>query len=166
MAGQSARRPASGELRRAIERAEAALALVTTDVEATTAIREPGKILRYGDWILEGARDPRSWLLDNGDPEGNDELLADDDDELACQFGGYTFLLHGDQSTAEMAVDIAYQVQDDVTHEVWAAWPRCPGHPHPMSPAIAGGTAVWTCPSDSDVTRPIGQLPARPTGSP
>ena len=111
-------------------------------------------------------RDPHSWLLHDGDPEAGQEGLDDDDDDelaLACRFGGHTFALDGDQSIGELASDIAFQVQDDVTDEIWAAWPECPGHAHPMSPAVAGEAAVWTCPIDTDVTLAIGQLGAGST---
>ena len=81
------------------------------------------------------------------------------------RFGGHTFALDGDQSIAEIGVDIAFYVQDDLTYEVWAAWPQCPGHPHPMSPAIVGEAAVWECPSGADVAMPIGQLGAGPLAS-
>jgi len=137
---------------------------VVSDVESTTSVRERGDILRYDEWEAESAQDPRSWVL-HGDDDEEDVDLADDDDELAlaCQFGGLTFYVDGDQSTSEIAADIASQVQDEVTEEVWAAWPECPGHQHPMSLAVVAGVAVWRCPVDVDVTVPIGQLSASPS---
>lgn len=159
-AAQEPRPPASPLLQQAIERARVALALVISDVESTTAVREHAEILRYDDWDAEMAQDPRSWLLHGDEDEDEGEAVTDDDDELAlaCRFGGHTFALDGDQSTAEIAADIAFQIQDDVTDEIWAAWPECPRHGHPMSPAGDAATAVWRCPSDVDVSVPIGQM--------
>ena len=165
IAAQTSRPPASLQLQRAIERGEAALALVVGDVQATTVVRERGDIIRYDDWVLDRTTDSLSWVLDGGEPEDEGGGLADDDEEelgLACRFGGHTFALNGGLSIAELAVDIADQVQDDVTDEVWAAWPQCPGHPHPMSPAMVGEAAVWECPSGAGVAIPIGQLGAGP----
>lgn len=164
MAQARERKPTSPELQQAIDRAEAALHMVISDVESTTPLRERSAILRYDDWIFEDAQDPGSWLFDGGDAEsvGDD----DDDDEfgLACRFAGHTFALDGDQTIADIATDIANQVQDDVTDEIWGAWPVCPLHQHPMVPRIVGDTAMWTCPADADadVAVPIGRLGDRP----
>jgi hypothetical protein len=168
IASQTSRPPATLQLQKAIERAEAALALVVRDIETTTVIRERGDILRYDDWVLDRTSDSLSWVFDGDEPEDEGGGLADDDDDevgLACRFGGHTFALDGDQSIADIAVDIAFYLQDDVTDEVWAAWPQCPGHPHPMSPAIVGEAAVWECPSGAGVAIPIGQLEAGPRAS-
>ncbi len=146
---------ASPQLEEAIERAAAALRLVISDVESTTDVREDSLILRYDDWIFESTQDPSSWLL-----SGGDDVEPEDELSLACRFGGHTFALDGDQSMAELADDIANYVQDDVTDEIWAAWPRCPGHEHPMSPTVAAKTAVWTCPADERIVVPIGELGA------
>lgn len=153
------RKPTRPELQQALDRAEAALALVISDVESTTAVREPGAILRYDDWIFEDAQNPESWLFGGGDDESADDVCEEDDElALACRFGGHTFALDGAQSVAHIAFDIAFQVQDDVTDEIWGAWPVCPAHPHPMSPTVVEDTAVWTCPVEADITVPIGRL--------
>jgi len=162
MAHTRERKPTSPELQQAVDRAEAALNLVISDVESTTPVRENSAILRYDDWIFEDAQDPGSWLFDGGHAEGDE---ADDDDDelaLACRFAGHTFALDGDQSIADIATDIAYQVQDDVTDEIWGAWPVCPVHQHPMSPGAVEETAMWTCPADADIAAPIGRLAAGP----
>jgi len=132
---------------------------VISDVESTTGVREDSRILRYDDWTFESTQDPSSWLLSGGDENG-DDLEPEDELALACRFGGHTFALDGHQSIAELAADIADYVQDDVTDEVWAAWPRCPSHEHPMSPTVAATTAVWTCPADEQIAVPIGELGA------
>jgi hypothetical protein len=137
MARARERKATSAELHQAIDRAEAALALVIRDVESTTAVRERSAILRYDDWIVEDAQNLDSWLLGGGE----DESAEDDGDEddrlaLACRFGGHTFALEGAQSIADIALDIAFQVQDDVTDEIWGAWPVCPAHQHPMSSCV------------------------------
>lgn len=148
------------DLEGAIERAEAALLLVVDDIEATTAIREEGRILRYGDW-LRVIGEIRPWPIvaeeEPGDVGGSrdEEALL-----LACEFLGHSFCLGGDQATAEIAAHIAFQLQDDVMDEVWGAWPVCPAHEHPMSPEVVAGVAVWRCPIDPRVTVPVGQLGA------
>jgi hypothetical protein len=163
------RKPTGPELQQAIDRAEAALNLVISDIESTTPVRERSAILRYDDWIFEDAQDPGSWLFDGADGE------RDEDDELAlaCRFAGHTFALDGDQSIADIATDIACQLQDDVTDEIWGAWPVCPVHQHPMSPGVVEETAIWTCPADANITIPIGRLgdgpfspPSSPSSSP
>ncbi len=160
------RKPTSPELQQAIDRAGAALSLVIRDVQSTTPVREHSAILRYDDWISEDAQDPGSWLLGGGDVESDDG--DDDGDELAlaCRFAGHTFALDGDQSIADIATDIAFQVQDDVTDEIWGAWPVCPVHQHPMSPDVVEETAMWTCPAEADVAVPIGRLGDSPVGPP
>jgi hypothetical protein len=164
MAEAREREPTSPQLQQAIDRAEAALNLVTSDVESTTPVRERSAILRYDDWIFEDAQDPGSWLFDGGDAESDEDDDEDDELGLACRFAGHTFALDGDQSIADIATDIAYQVQDDVTGEIWGAWPVCPVHQHPMSPAIVEETAMWTCPADADIAVAIGRLGDRPIG--
>jgi hypothetical protein len=166
---QRSERTTSPELEHAMERARAALLLVLHDVEATTNLREASRIVRYDDWVLERALDPSSWVFEGME----DDDFGPEDLALACQFGGHTFLVDGGQNVADIAVDIAFQVQDDVTEEVWGAWPPCRGHLHPMSPRMAGSTAVWVCPDDSDVSVPIGALgggevspPSEPSSSP
>ena len=162
MAQTRERKPTSPELQQAIERAKAALSLVIRDVESTTPVRERSAILRYDDWIFEDAQDPGSWLFGGGDVE------SDEGDEmaLACRFAAHTFALDGDQSIADIATDIAFQVQDDVTDEIWGAWPVCPVHQHPMSPRIVEETAMWACPAEADVAVPIGRLGDSPVGPP
>lgn len=166
IAAHTSRPPANSQLQNAIARAETALGWVLRDVQATTVVRERGDILRYDDWVLDSAHVSLSASLDGGEPEADGGALAEDEEPaLACRFGGHTFAVHSDRSTAEIAVDIADQVQDDVIDDVGAAWPQCPGHPHPMSPAIVGEVAVWECPSGAGVAIPIGQLAAGPLAS-
>lgn len=167
------RKPTSPELQQAIDRAEAALKLVISDVESTTSVRERSTILRYDDWIFEDAQNPDSWLFGEGGAETDEDDDEDDELALACRFGGHTFALHGAQSIAEIAVDILDQVQDDVIDELWGAWPVCPGHQHPMSPTVVEDMAMWTCPAETDIAVPIGHLgdgalspPSSPSSSP
>jgi hypothetical protein len=173
MAQARKRKPSSPELQQAIERAEAALLLVISDVESTTPVRERSRVLRYDDWIYEDAQDPGSWLLDGGGAEGDEDYDEDDELAVACRFGGLTFALDGAQSIADIAADIAFQVQDDVTDEIWGAWPVCLIHQHPMSPTVAEETAIWRCPAEAEIAVPIGQLgggavsqPSSPSSSP
>src|SRR4051812_19200315 len=112
MAQARERKPTSPELQQAIDRAEAALDLVINDVESTTPIRERGTILRYDDWIFEDAQNPDSWLFGEGDADSDEDADEDEELALACRFGGHTFALDGAQSLADVAFDIAHQVQD------------------------------------------------------
>ena len=54
--------------------------------------------------------------------------------------------------------DLAAMVQDDVIEEVHGAWPRCPGHHHPMALGMSAGTGIWRCPIDAGVVVRIGSL--------
>ncbi|MEO5680809.1 MAG: hypothetical protein ABIS47_14205 [Acidimicrobiales bacterium] len=162
----------------AIRRAEAALALVVSDVVATTSVREVAGVERYvsrevsprlrrllGEEVARGRRwpeAPEAWRVPGGVDDGpvDDGPVDEDEVLLTCRFGGHWFLLHGDRSRAEMAVDIAFQVQDDVTMEVWGAWPPCPSHSHPMVAEAVSGEAVWRCPADGGLAVPIGRMGA------
>ncbi len=173
MAQARERKPTSPQLQQAIDRAEAALDLVISDVKSTTPVRERSKILRYDDWIFEDAQNPDSWLFGEGGAESDEDADEDDELALACRFGGHTFALDGALSIADMAEHIASYVQDDVTDEIWGAWPVCPGHQHPMTPTVERETAMWTCPAEADIAMPIGQLgggavsqPSSPSSSP
>jgi hypothetical protein len=77
---------------------------------------------------------------------------------VACHWGGHAFAVNGEQSAGELVLDIAGQLQDDVIDEIWAAWPQCPGHEHPMSLGLQDGVPVWQCSGEGDFTVPIGRL--------
>ncbi len=166
MALERERTPTSSELQRAIDRAESALRLVIRDVVSTTPVRERSAVLRYDDWIFDDAQDPASWLLADDAAESDENDDEGDELSLACRFGGHTFALDGAQSIADLAVDILYQVQDDVIDEIWGAWPVCPGHQHPMSTTVVEETAMWTCPAEADIAVPIGRLGDSPVSKP
>lgn len=52
-----------------------------------------------------------------------------------------------DHKQAEIAT--AGQLQDHAIELLGgAAVPPCPGHPHPLEPAVVDGEPVWTCPHD------------------
>lgn len=69
---------------------------------------------------------------------------------------------------AEPQVDrvarVADQVQEWVIEERWGNaatnWPPCPRHPqtHPLTAAVVGDVATWTCPADGMPISPVGQL--------
>lgn len=167
------RKPTSPELQQAIDRAEAALDLVIRDVESTTPVHERSIILRYDDWIFEDAQNPDSWLFGEVGAESDEDDDEDDGLALACRFGGHAFALDGAQPIADIACDIAFQLQDDIRDEIWGAWPVCPVHHHPMSPTVEEETAMWTCPAGAEIALPIGQLgggavsqPSLPSSSP
>ncbi|MCG5213640.1 hypothetical protein [Streptosporangium sp. KLBMP 9127] len=77
---------------------------------------------------------------------------------------------------AEQIAGLADQVQEWAVEALWseglsAVWPQCPAHPdsHPLSAAVEGGTAVWSCPRTRSVVAPIGRLagpPEDPGGRP
>lgn len=49
----------------------------------------------------------------------------------------------------EAVVATASQIQDCAIEAMCgAALPRCPGHQHPLHPAVRDGVAQWTCPKD------------------
>lgn len=65
--------------------------------------------------------------------------------------------------TAErQLVTLAGQIQDIVVEHngflgLDTAIPPCPSHPgtHPLAPAVNGAHAVWMCPADKSISRPI-----------
>lgn len=56
-------------------------------------------------------------------------------------------------------VALAAHLQDHASESsssFGAALPPCPGHPHPLSPEVADGVAVWVCPRSAEhYRRPI-----------
>lgn len=70
-------------------------------------------------------------------------------------------------SPAERVASVADQVQEWVLEDLWsigrpATWPECPQHPgsHPLSAAVRGSRATWTCPRTGRIVTEIGQLSA------
>jgi hypothetical protein len=64
-------------------------------------------------------------------------------------------LNHDVESCLEILAD---QIQDLAIEEGKHAWPVCPGHQHPMRPAVTDvpRRAIWRCPDDSRIQREIG----------
>lgn len=171
---QAARLPAESEggqplpeLEQAIRRAESAVNLVLQDVESTTSIRLSSGILPYAEWIDGSSGNPETWVSSRYRPEeghsAEDDGREEEEEEegdllLACYFNGTSFSFLGNQPAAEIVADIAFRLQDLVQREVGGAWPVCPQHEHPMSPHVVDAVAVWQCPRDPAISRPVGQL--------
>jgi hypothetical protein len=159
---RAASAPTEEELE-AIAQAEAALHLVVRDIEATTSIRRPSRIQRYVEWMAETPPDRLSESIAGG---RHDDVDTDGEEKgivLACHWGGHSFALSGDHPPADLVLDIAGQLQDDVIHDVWGAWPPCPRHEHPMALDVVDGVTVWACPRDDDLVVPVGQLQSTPS---
>ncbi|MEV4490186.1 hypothetical protein AB0K04_08740 [Micromonospora coxensis] len=57
----------------------------------------------------------------------------------------------------EAVVALADILQEKALEEGDTAWPGCrPGHPHPPTPRLSAGTAVWSCPRDTTTLSGIG----------
>ncbi|SCG55333.1 hypothetical protein [Micromonospora halophytica] len=57
----------------------------------------------------------------------------------------------------EAVVALADLLQEEALECGDTAWPGCrPGHPHPPTPCLSGGTAVWSCPRDATALAGIG----------
>lgn len=75
---------------------------------------------------------------------------------------GFGVPTHGTE--ADLRIAIAEGIQEHLPElpQAWAqARPRCPGHPHPATPAEVDGEAWWTCPRDSRAIARIGSYPTR-----
>ncbi|SCG34269.1 hypothetical protein [Micromonospora coxensis] len=61
------------------------------------------------------------------------------------------------RTVEEAVVALADILQEKALEEGDTAWPGCrPGHPHPPTPRLSGGTAVWSCPRDAGTLSGIG----------
>ena len=61
---------------------------------------------------------------------------------------------------ALLTVRVAEIVQDHLTGHEAIQWPGCPGHRHPLEPAVDAGEAWWRCRSTRRPVARIGELPA------
>jgi hypothetical protein len=59
---------------------------------------------------------------------------------------------------AEIFADLAERVQEAVIDQVWAAWPACLEHGHPLEVATADGRVRWACPDESVDPIEVGSL--------
>jgi hypothetical protein len=63
--------------------------------------------------------------------------------------GGGRFVRRSVESTAELLVEVAEILQDELS-ETAGGWgqsrPRCPYHPHPARPRLYAAEAWWGCP--------------------
>jgi hypothetical protein len=58
---------------------------------------------------------------------------------------------------------LADLVQDYVIDELYAAWPQCPRHPHPLEVGYTElGRPIWRCPKDSSPHAEVGMLGGGP----
>ncbi len=64
-------------------------------------------------------------------------------------------------SEADRIVDLAWILQDFIVEYDWVhyepIWPACVKHPHthPLTACVVDGLAVWICPRNKSVIRPI-----------
>jgi len=76
--------------------------------------------------------------------------------------GGIHSTLLEPGSEAQLLVDVADLVQNDVNFWLTGAWgealPRCPGHPHPMAARVLDEAAWWVCPATGDSVARVGEL--------
>ncbi|MGB2571266.1 hypothetical protein ACPFP2_22865 [Micromonospora citrea] len=57
----------------------------------------------------------------------------------------------------EAVVALADLLQEEALELGDTVWPGCrPGHTHPPTPRLSGGTAVWSCPADATALADIG----------
>lgn len=117
-----------------------AVEVVLGDVRRTTSL-EP--IIQEEDWVQE--------------PGTASALLG-----FAGDAGRRGVYVQIGSPLAERVVHIADIVQDEVTDELWGAWPLCPLHGnHPLAPRELSGDASWVCPKTDQPISQIGQLEAR-----
>ncbi|AHH94279.1 hypothetical protein [Kutzneria albida] len=84
---------------------------------------------------------------------------------LTASFEGGMTIGHAVLATEDaedVCVAVADQLQDMAIENRFGAWPRCPGHTHPLWPSRTGDVASWVCPTEpAHCTRPIGRLLTR-----
>ncbi|RYB90951.1 hypothetical protein EUA93_18610 [Nocardioides oleivorans] len=102
-------------------------------------------------------------------PRFADDDWAGADDRASCMMwgadgSGSGLAVARGAALAERVADAADQVQEWVIEDqLWGSgrtnWPPCPSHPdnHPLQAAVVGAGAVWTCPADRSVVRPVGE---------
>lgn len=95
--------------------------------------------------VVESGFGPLVWFQERGVVGGTGQQIPD-----------------GGRRTAELLVEWADWLQDQVFPETAGAWgqarPVCAGHPHPATPVELDGEAWWVCPTDGRRVGRIGQL--------
>ncbi len=141
MRGEAARTPegAEHEVERAVllgeEKVRSALALVMSDIERSAGLAREVHVIAP---TSRESAEPRA---------------------VEVNYGGHAFPLDTDMTVGEMAVLIAYFVQDDVIRDLGHGWPMSPDGRRLLLPQTGdGGAAVWF---DGEVpVASVGDLPA------
>lgn len=116
-----------------------AVEVVLGDVRRTTSL-EP--VIGEEDWVQE--------------PGTASAMLG-----FVGGYGQRGVYVQSDSPLPERLVHIAGIVQDEVTDQLWEAWPRCPLHrSHPLSPKELDGAAWWVCPTAEQPICQVGHLEA------
>lgn len=144
---------------------ERALARVVTDVRATTPLALSWRIGVCDDAIGSDAADgphaDGAWLTASGDGDAVTlprRLLAFGVLQLELGTGTVLGLPDVPDDPEEAVRDIAERVQDEVVMELFAAWPPCPDHAHPLEPVRLAGRASWACLATGRSVAPVGEL--------
>lgn len=102
-------------------------------------------------------------------PRFDDDDWVGDRDYVSCMMwsadgSGSGLSVRRAATSAERVADAADQVQEWVIEDqLWESghtnWPPCPSHPasHPLQATVVELRAVWTCPADHSVVRPVGR---------
>lgn len=114
-----------------------AVEIISADIRRTTAL-EP--VINDEDWVQE--------------PGVASAMFG-----FSGAFGERGVYVQTNAALTARLVQIADIVQDEVTDELWGAWPECPLHrTHPLAPRELSGEAVWVCPTTDQPISQIGQL--------
>ncbi len=101
-------------------------------------------------------------------PRFDDDDWVGDRDYVSCMMwsadgSGSGLSVRRAVEPAERVANAADQVQEWVIEDqLWNSgrtnWPPCPNHPdnHPLQATVVESHAMWTCPTDRSVARPIG----------
>jgi hypothetical protein len=98
---------------------------------------------------------------------GDDDWIGDRDYVSCMMWGadgsGSGLSVRRTDASAERVADAADQVQEWVIEDQLRTsgrtnWPPCPSHPdnHPLQATVVESYAMWTCPADDSVVRPVG----------
>ena len=110
----------------------------------------------YGSVLTVGGPLPASW-------SGSPREISLPRLFLECSTGWSVTVDEVEEDPEVVCALAAGLLGDEVVDELWAAWPACPEHAHPLEAVLSDGRAAWACPADGTVVALVGALAVTPT---